>query len=93
VSFRAQQRVTGVVVNQAIRPPRKLRRQIRAAVHSASVAPSVSAKEEARLQGYLSYFSMYPDLDGSNELRSMKFDLARIAAARTQARRQGVKRR
>jgi RNA-directed DNA polymerase len=81
MSFRAQQRVTGVVVNEVLRPPRKLQRQVRAGVHNASKREVATSKELARLNGYVSYFSMFPDLADSAEIRSMKSNLNRIAVA------------
>jgi hypothetical protein len=56
-----QQRVTGVVVNEAGLPPRKLRRRVRSMFHQASLDPARVAAERKRLLGFLSYFRSFPN--------------------------------
>ena len=63
-----QQRVTGVVVNTGVRPPRLLRRNIRAAFHNAFKTGVVSKNTGARLHGYISYLMAYPDIQASEEI-------------------------
>jgi retron-type reverse transcriptase len=62
-----QQKVTGVVVNNRLVPPRKLRREVRAMFHRASLNPS--AAELGKLVGYVSYFNSFESLKGSRELK------------------------
>jgi len=68
-SRHGQQRVTGAVVNEGVRPPRKLRRQIRAAFYNAKCSESVTAETFSRLGGYLSYLLSFETLRGTEELR------------------------
>jgi len=68
-SHNGQQKVTGVVVNEAPRPPRTLRRKVRAAFNNASKNDAVVGKEMTlKLAGYLSYLSSFDDLRNSPEL-------------------------
>jgi retron-type reverse transcriptase len=72
-----QQRVTGVVVNSRISPPRKLRRQIRAMFHQSGLNPTDADVNE--LRGYLSYLNSYDFLKESNELESYWVILRRVS--------------
>ena len=63
-----QQRVTGAVVNTGVRPPRVLRRNIRAAFCNAEQAGKISQDHKAHLQGYVSYLMSYPDIRKTEEV-------------------------
>ena len=68
-SRHGQQRVTGVVINDGMRPPRDFRRSIRAAFHNASKLETVDRKFAAKLQGYISYLMAFPDIRKSKSLK------------------------
>jgi retron-type reverse transcriptase len=61
-----QQKVTGVVVNERVSPPRKLRREVRAMFHQANLNPQ--SADLSKLIGYVSYFNSFAFLKGSKEL-------------------------
>jgi retron-type reverse transcriptase len=63
-----QQKVTGIVVNERVSPPRKLRREVRAMFHQASLKPKEA--DLRKLTGYISYFNSFEALRGSRELRN-----------------------
>ena len=67
-----QQRVTGIVVNENVLPPRKFRRDVRLAFHKASMRERIDEKEALTLRGYYSYLSSFPDLKASKELKRYK---------------------
>lgn len=71
-SAHGQQRVTGLVVNQAVRPPRKLRREVRAAFHDLSNGAKISNEEIKRLAGYVSYFSSFEELRETREIATYR---------------------
>lgn len=77
-SRNGQQRVTGVVVNEAPRPPKKLRRNIRAAIHNASKADHASAVLVEKLSGYVNYLNSFDTLKDSSELSGHRQDLVRL---------------
>ena len=64
-----QQRVTGIVVNDGVRPPRDFRRSVRAAFHNASKMRTVDWNHARRLRGYLSYLMAFPEIRRSKELQ------------------------
>lgn len=55
----AQQRVTGIVVNVKVMPPRKLRRNIRAMFHHAKINPGKYREKLDMMNGYLNYFKSF----------------------------------
>ena len=63
-----QQKVTGLVVNEKVVPPRKFRRQIRAAFHNAQERGSVDLGNFRHLAGYLSYLKSFDQLRDTPEL-------------------------
>ncbi len=65
-----QQLVTGVVVNEKLQPPRKLRRKIRAMFHRASVEEENSPEILRMLNGYLSYLRSFPVLRDRKDIRN-----------------------
>lgn len=82
-SYGGQQRVTGVVVNTRISPPRTLRRQVRAMFHQASLNP---ADADVRiLRGYLSYLSSYSFLKESEELSKYRAILNQVIDSKNQS--------
>lgn len=74
-SKHGQQKVTGVVVNEGLRPPRKLRRQIRAAFNNAEAAKAVDQGTLNSLRGYYSYLSGFDALKSTGELINYKKQL------------------
>ncbi|MDA4847608.1 reverse transcriptase domain-containing protein [Hoeflea poritis] len=61
LSWNAQQRVTGAVVNELVLPPRSLREKVRVMFHKASRDRLFLDRNRARLLGYIAYFSAFSD--------------------------------
>lgn len=55
-----QQKVTGIVVNTRLSPPRKFRRKIRALFNNAYKDPKAHLDKQGKLIGYLGYLSAFP---------------------------------
>ena len=70
-----QQRVTGVVVNDAPRPPRKFRREVRAAFNNASKESTVSFEAIRRLSGYLSFLKSFETLNKTPEILRLQKEM------------------
>ncbi len=68
----SSQRVTGVVVNEKLQPPRPFRRKVRAMFHRASLNPDEYSERHEELKGYYSYLSSYDSLADGNELTKYK---------------------
>lgn len=66
VGRNSRQVVTGVVVNKVALPPRKLRRNIRAAAFNASRKTN-TIENLQMLAGYLNYFDSFPDFADNEE--------------------------
>ena len=77
-----QQRVTGVIVNSGVKPPRQFRRNVRAAFFNAQKAGRISLKDRAKLQGYLSYLLSFPELRDTAEVTKYKTLLGEIEILR-----------
>lgn len=73
-----QQRVTGVVVNETPRPPRKFRRNVRAAICNAARSGDVSAEQINRLNGYVSYLESFDVLRGTKEIDMHRTNLIEL---------------
>ena len=78
VSNRAQQRVTGVVVNQVAQPSRTFRRAVRAKFHNASKSNTQVDGHAAKLAGYIAYLRMFPSLRNSRQLDALERDLSQV---------------
>jgi RNA-directed DNA polymerase len=70
VSRQGQQRVTGLIVNKFGYPPRKFRRELRAACHKVRKAGNVSRKDFDRIRGSINYLKQFEALRLSPELTS-----------------------
>jgi retron-type reverse transcriptase len=70
-SWRASQRVTGLVVNHGVRPPRSYRRSVRSEFNHAlyDVDVNLTSKKLDRLHGHLSYLKSFPALADSQEIQ------------------------
>lgn len=77
-SQHGQQKVTGVVVNEAPRPPRKFRRQVRAAFHYAKRSPEAASEKIPQLAGYVSYLASFPQLRDTAELAGYRKTIRRL---------------
>ena len=77
-SYTGQQKVTGVVVNEAPRPPRKLRRQVRAAFYNAMKAETLSSDDVRKLAGYLSYLKAFEKLRDAPEIQQYTSNLQKL---------------
>ena len=73
--FSGQQRVTGIVVNEAPRPPRKFRREVRAALHNASKAGTIQIDEINKLSGYISYLMSFDTMKDTKEVARYQAEL------------------
>jgi hypothetical protein len=78
VSRHAQQRVTGLVVNDCVMPPRHFRRFVRAAFHRASTDQVFAIENRQSLVGYFNYLKGFPALRNSGQLRKFKTILRRM---------------
>jgi RNA-directed DNA polymerase len=67
-----QQRVTGIVVNRKLMPPRMLRRKVRAMFHQAKKHPRDYKSRLTSLRGYFSYFLSFPALSRKKDLKEYK---------------------
>lgn len=74
----SQQRVTGIIVNERALPPRKFRREVRAALHNASKLV-VTQEQLAKLRGSVAYLRMFPEMSGSRELADLEVTLGHVA--------------
>jgi len=74
------QRVTGVVVNQKIQPPRKYQRTVRAIFHKAFNNPDQYIDRIDELRGHLSYLSSFDELRESRHLRRYRAVLIKLSA-------------
>jgi len=79
-SNRASQRVTGVVVNEKLQPPREYQRRVRALFHNANKIPDQYIKRIEELRGHLSYLSSFDTLKDSRHLRRYQMVLAKLKA-------------
>lgn len=77
--FRSSQRVTGLVVNEGVRPSRKLRRQVRAMFKNAEHASENEQIPVAQLKGFVSYFQAFGAIRDSQELEKYNELLVRFA--------------
>jgi retron-type reverse transcriptase len=88
-----QQRVTGVVVNQSVVPPRVFRRRIRAMFHQASLSPHKYVTQITELRGYVGFLKSFPKLREAQDiigyekiltdLQSIKRETPRVRARST----------
>ncbi|HRQ06002.1 MAG TPA: retron St85 family RNA-directed DNA polymerase [Nitrosomonas halophila] len=78
-----QQKVTGVVVNEKLQPPRQLRRRIRAMFHQAAQHPLAFRDKLPQLRGYFSYLQSYPAIRDSRDLQQYKRTLDSLLAHST----------
>lgn len=74
------QRVTGVVVNQKIQPPREYQRRVRAVFHKAFNNPDQYVDRVDELRGHLSYLLSFAVLKDSRHLRRYRMVLKKLSA-------------
>lgn len=82
VSARAQQVVTGVVVNEVAQPSRKYRRNIRAKFHNAAKQERSEHGEAQVLAGHLAYLRAFPSLENSKQMAALERDLRTVRGRR-----------
>ena len=68
----ASQRVTGLVVNEKVLPPRKYRRKVRAMFHKANLYPEEYMNKLDELKGHLSYLNSFKSQLNDRSLRHYK---------------------
>ncbi len=81
-SKKASQRVTGLVVNEKIQPPREFQRRVRAIYHNASLYPEQFTDREDELRGFLSYLLSFDALKGSKHLSRYKKIISKVGAVK-----------
>lgn len=79
-SNKASQRVTGVVVNEKLQPPREYQRRVRALFHNANKYPDQYIEKIEELRGHLSYLSSFEALKDSRHIRRYQMVLAKLKA-------------
>ncbi|MYB76112.1 MAG: RNA-directed DNA polymerase [Chloroflexi bacterium] len=84
-SKHGQQKVTGLVVNERISPPRVYRRRVRAIFHKARLNKQVNVEEFRRLRGYLSYLKSFDALRHSSEVQEHESTLSKLSIRSTNA--------
>jgi len=77
-SNKASQRVTGLVVNEKVLPPREYRREVRSIFHSAYCNPKAYVGRIDELSGHLSYLSSFDALKESKHLVSYRWVIKRL---------------
>lgn len=73
-----QQKVTGVVVNDKVQPPREFRRRVRAIFHRSLIDPTAARERLSELRGYVGYLKSFPSLRDSKRLRAYADAIARL---------------
>ncbi|MDF1589223.1 MAG: retron St85 family RNA-directed DNA polymerase [Gammaproteobacteria bacterium] len=76
------QRVTGLVVNEKIQPPRVYQRKVRSIFHNANNHPDQYFERLSELQGHLSYLSSFVVLKDSRALRRYKMVIQKIISGK-----------
>jgi len=79
-SNRASQRVTGLVVNSGVMPPKDYRKKIRAIFDHAYKKPMDYSERIDELRGYVSYLNAFEAMRESHHLRKYKMVLKKISA-------------
>lgn len=73
-----QQRVTGVVVNDKVQPPREFRRRVRAIFHRSLIDPASGRERLPELRGYVGYLKSFASLRDSKHLHAYADAIARL---------------
>jgi RNA-directed DNA polymerase len=79
-SHQSSQRVTGLVVNEKIQPPREYQRRIRSMFHNAYLYPEQYLERINELRGHLSYLSSFDILKGTRHLYRYQMVLKKLVA-------------
>jgi retron-type reverse transcriptase len=74
----SSQRVTGLVVNELVQPPREFRRKVRAMIYNAYKNPEEYVDRLDELRGYVSYLSSYESVNATGQLRKAKLAVAKV---------------
>jgi retron-type reverse transcriptase len=82
-----QQRVTGVVVNQNVVPPRLFRRRVRAMFHQASLTPHTHVARLTELRGYVGFLKSFPKLKEAPEIIGYEKILATLESIKRETPR------
>lgn len=77
-SKNSSQRVTGLVVNELVQPPREFRRKVRAMINNAYNRPEDYVERLDELRGYVSYLSSYKSVNVTKQLRKAKLAIAKL---------------
>jgi len=79
-SNKTTQRVTGLVVNEKIQPPKEFRKKVRAIFHNANKNPDNFVDRIEELRGYHSYLMAFEVLKESRHLRRYKMIIKKVSA-------------
>ncbi len=79
-SARSSQRVTGLVVNEKIQPPREFQRKIRAIFHRVNKNPESYIEKISELRGYYSYLSSFNAIKDSRHLQRYRMIINKLKA-------------
>ncbi|MCK5874796.1 MAG: retron St85 family RNA-directed DNA polymerase, partial [Alcanivoracaceae bacterium] len=78
-SSNSSQRVTGLVVNEKIKPPKEYLKKTRAMFHNAAKYPESYFSRIDEMRGHYSYLSSFHSLQGSRHLRRYRIVLRKIS--------------
>jgi retron-type reverse transcriptase len=81
-SNKASQKVTGLVVNEKIQPPKEFRRKVRAIFHNANSSPEHFIDRIEELRGYHSYLMAFVVLKDSRHLRRYRMTIKKVSTAK-----------
>lgn len=84
-SFRSSQRVTGLVVNEFVQPPREYRRKMRSMFHEALKNPSDYVDRLDEMRGHLSYLNSFESIR-----KTRQFRLAKVAIWKVSRQKKGI---
>ncbi|MBL7556537.1 MAG: retron St85 family RNA-directed DNA polymerase [Bdellovibrionaceae bacterium] len=76
----SSQRVTGLVVNEKIQPPREFQRRVRAIFHRVNKKPEIYIERISELRGYYSYLSSFNAIKDSRHLQRYRMVINKLKA-------------
>jgi retron-type reverse transcriptase len=78
-SKHASQRVTGLVVNEKVQPPREYRRKLRAIFNNALINPQEYVDRLDELYGYFGYLSSFDGARNARQIRKDRIAIYRVS--------------
>ena len=83
-SERSSQRVTGLVVNEIVQPPRKYRRNIRAMFHNALKNPAEYSDRLDEIRGHYSYLKCFENINRTNQIKLARVAISKVTSKKNQ---------